>query len=115
LLIITGLLHLFGKPKFPFPRDADIERLENIIARATENQDAGFGFSEVMSGFIHVGRDLKDFVIAAKLASSRCEAARFFLSVKSWNTEECKYYTTYSALYVRNSDHRSGKQQPTSR
>jgi len=95
LLTTTGLLDLFGKPKFPLPPDADVERLEKIIAKAAENQDAGVGFSEVMSGFIHVGPDLKDFTASENFARSRCEAARFFLSAKSWNTGECKYYTTY--------------------
>lgn len=39
---------------------------------------------------IHAGRDVKDFDIAASLARSRCESARFFLTVKSWDIDECK-------------------------
>jgi hypothetical protein len=44
-----------------------------------------------MSGFIHTGdNDVGDFELATKIAESNCEAARFFLSVKSWDTEDCK-------------------------
>jgi hypothetical protein len=82
---------MFGNPSFPLPGDAGIEKLVRTIAKANENGDAGIGFSEVMSGFIHAGRDVGDFETAAKFARSRCESARFFLSVKSWDTAECKH------------------------
>jgi hypothetical protein len=61
-----------------------------MILDAADNQTSGIGFSEVMSGFIHIGEDIEDFDIATKIAQSGCEAARFFLSVKSWNTKDCK-------------------------
>ena len=51
-----------------------------------------------MSGFIHIGDDVKDFGLATKLARSECEAARFFLSVKSWNTEDCEL-TMWLVIY----------------
>lgn len=51
------------------------------------------GFSEVMSGFIHAGPDVGDFEAATKLAQSRCEAARVFLDVKSWDVTQSKYFT----------------------
>lgn len=86
---------MFGNPSFPLPGDPGIEKLVRTIARANENGDAGIGFSEVMSGFIHAGRDIGDFETAAKFARSRCESARFFLSVKSWDTAECKHIATY--------------------
>ncbi|POR32224.1 Glucose-methanol-choline oxidoreductase [Tolypocladium paradoxum] len=87
----NGLLDMFGSPAFPLPGDAGIQTLTDTISKAKENGYAGVGFSEVMSGFIHAGRDVGDFETAANLARSRCESARFFLSVKSWDTAECKY------------------------
>ncbi|KAJ3455563.1 hypothetical protein MRS44_017045 [Fusarium solani] len=84
----NGILDMFGSRSFPLPGDAGIEKLACTIAKANENGDAGIGFSEVMSGFIHAGRDIGDFETAAKFARSRCESARFFLSVKSWDTAE---------------------------
>lgn len=82
---------MFGCPKFPLPRDEGIERVANIIAKATDNKSAGLGFSELMSGFIHVGHDVVDFNDAANLARSRSESARFFLTLMSWDTTERKF------------------------
>jgi hypothetical protein len=46
-----------------------------------------------MSGYIHVGAGLdrdaiEDYETAAKTARGLCEEARFFLSVKAWDTEK---------------------------
>jgi choline dehydrogenase-like flavoprotein len=63
------------------------------LVRATRAANAnGFGFSEVMSGYIHVGKGLdgdkiEDYQTAAKTARGLCEEARFFLSVKAWDTQ----------------------------
>jgi choline dehydrogenase-like flavoprotein len=63
------------------------------LVRATRAAKAnGFGFSEVMSGYIHIGDGLEgdkieDYQTAAKTARGLCEEARFFLSVKAWDTE----------------------------
>ena len=70
--------------------DADLEATERLVAIAKDDQTSGIGFTEVMSGFIHIGDDVGDFELATKIARSECEAARFFLSVKSWNTEDCE-------------------------
>lgn len=68
--------------------DTDLETTEKLIEVARDDQTSGIGFTEVMSGFIHIGDDVEDFELATKIARSECEAARFFLSVKSWNTED---------------------------
>lgn len=80
---------MFGKPKYPLPRDEGIEKLSTAMVKAGDNGNAGIGFSEVMAGFIHAGPDVGDFHVATDLARSRCESARFFLSVKSWDITEC--------------------------
>jgi choline dehydrogenase-like flavoprotein len=62
------------------------------LVKATRAAKAnGFGFSEVMSGYIHVGKGLEgdkieDYQTAARTARGLCEEARFFLSVKAWDT-----------------------------
>ncbi|KAL6876266.1 hypothetical protein HDV57DRAFT_522849 [Trichoderma longibrachiatum] len=84
----NGLLDLYGSPAFPLPKEQDIEKLASRISNARANGHSGVGFSEVMSGFIHAGQDVGDFEIATKIARSQCESARFFLSVKSWDTSE---------------------------
>ncbi len=101
---------MLGCPKFPLPLDEGIERVANIIAKATDNKSAGVGFSEVMSGFIHVGHDVGDFNDAANLARSRSESARFFLTVTSWDTAECKFGT--NNVDCATLTHKSGQQQP---
>jgi hypothetical protein len=92
-----GILNLFGKPAYPVVCDTEIEATEKLIAKAKGDLTSGISFTEVMSGFIHIGDDVKDFDrnvpgfdLATKIARSNCEAARFFLSVKTWNTDDCK-------------------------
>jgi hypothetical protein len=72
-------------------QDEGIDRLENVIAEATESARAGLEFTEVMSGFIHAGAEVEGFEEAAKKARSHGEAARFFLTVKSWDVSEGKF------------------------
>jgi hypothetical protein len=70
--------------------DISLKATEQSIQEAEDIQASGISFTEVMSGFIHIGEDLEDFDLATKIARSNCEAARFFLSVKSSNTEDRK-------------------------
>jgi hypothetical protein len=98
-------LNLFGKPKFSVIHDTDLKATEKLIAVARDDQTSGIGFTEVMSGFIHIGDDVEDFVLATKIARSECEAARFFLSVKSWNTEDCASTTS---TYLSKANFKSG-------
>jgi choline dehydrogenase-like flavoprotein len=99
----NDLLNLFGNPG-QFPDDFELPSRTNTnrIRRAVEEIEStnaaktnGFGFAEVMSGYIHVGNDIdsgkfEDFEVAAKTAQALCEQARFFLSVKAWDTETSK-------------------------
>ncbi|KAL2126285.1 hypothetical protein VTI74DRAFT_1264 [Chaetomium olivicolor] len=87
----NGILDLFGNPKFPVTtneQDESIDRLANVIAKATDSAKSGVEFTEVMSGFIHAGGEVEDFEDAAKMARSQGEAAHFFLTVKSWDVSE---------------------------
>ncbi|KAJ5153414.1 uncharacterized protein N7482_009892 [Penicillium canariense] len=94
----NGILNLYGEPRFPVMDHADIKTTEELIDLAKDDQTSGIGFTEVMSGFIHIGDDVKDFDLATKIARSECEAARFFLSVKSWDTEDLVSSSAHSAM-----------------
>lgn len=89
-LTCLDILNLFAEPAYPVRHGTDLKATESMISDAVANQTSGIGFTEVMSGFIHIGDDTEDFDLATKIAQSNCEAARFFLSVKSWNTEDCE-------------------------
>ncbi|PYH96670.1 FAD/NAD(P)-binding domain-containing protein [Aspergillus ellipticus CBS 707.79] len=94
----NGQLDMFGTPAYPFPQDdIGMERLATRIEESAEYQTAGIGFSEIMTGFLYTGPDVKDFEVAAKLARGSCETARFFLSVRSWSTEELVNSNQHSA------------------
>ncbi|KAK8066348.1 glucose-methanol-choline oxidoreductase [Apiospora hydei] len=99
----NGILDLFGSPRFAGDHlrtnetdsddeDASISSARTVIKTAERLNDAGFGFTEVMSGFIHYddwkqdASGLDTYELAARIAESRCESARFFLSVQSFNT-----------------------------
>lgn len=98
----NGLLDLFGKPKHvPMQlqtyntQNFEIEAATKMIDETDDSNTSGFGFTEVMEGFIHVGENLKgdhkeDYEIAAKTARGLCEASRFFLSVKAFDTRRSK-------------------------
>ena len=63
----------------------------NVVERTQATRANGFGFSEVMSGYIHCGNGIEgdmisDYQTAAKTAKGLCEQARFFLSVHAWDT-----------------------------
>jgi len=75
-----------------------IAEARELVNETQASKAKGFGFSEVMSGYIHVGEEheilgdkLEDYETAAKTARGLCEEARFFLSVQAWDTETSKY------------------------
>lgn len=106
-MIFAGILDLFGEPQRPPVRDRDQDRgvtdAQSLINETVAAKVSGIGFTEVMSGYIHIGRHLssdrkEDFEVAARTARGLCESARFFLSVKAWNTETSTYsHETYAA------------------
>ncbi|KAH7393666.1 hypothetical protein BKA64DRAFT_578312 [Cadophora sp. MPI-SDFR-AT-0126] len=96
----NDMLDLFGEPrqyaegKKVLQRNdtTGIREATSLVKATREAKSIGFGFSEVMSGYIHVGEGIQgdkieDYETAAKTAKGLCEEARFFLSVKAWNTE----------------------------
>ncbi|KAI6085985.1 FAD/NAD(P)-binding domain-containing protein [Hypoxylon rubiginosum] len=107
----NGTLNLFGPPQHSHhdihhqpqqtrfdPKEfldetqesARITTAKNTITMASRLNDTGFGFTEVMSGFIHRDKGLKrdnidTYELAARTAKSLSETARFFLSVQSFD------------------------------
>lgn len=65
----------------------------HVISSADAIKASGFGFTEVMSGFIHhdeagMREDMRStYHLAHRTAKSLCESARFFLSVQAFNTK----------------------------
>jgi len=104
----NDVLDLFGQPAHPYvwevPEEdqsyAEAQALAESKSIFAANKDivsadlvraAGFGFTEVMSGFLHKDSDMTDdhrstYELAYRTAKSRCQSARFFLSVQSFNT-----------------------------
>lgn len=101
------ILDLFGEPKHQPRRhthknggdfavqhaeNASVDSAENIIESAVAIKADGFGFTEVMSGFIHHDEKImtedtrSTYDLAYRTAKSLCESARFFLSVQAFNT-----------------------------
>ncbi|KAL2191376.1 FAD/NAD(P)-binding domain-containing protein [Thermothelomyces heterothallicus CBS 203.75] len=112
----NGILDLLGEPQHAPRRDRpshkreqirmmeeqeSLDMADKVIRSARELSAGGIGFTEVMSGFIHhdenlTGDDRETYELAHRVAKSRCESARFFLSVQAFNTREL----------VRHSQHR---------
>ncbi|KAM0154579.1 hypothetical protein ACHAPG_006429 [Botrytis cinerea] len=106
----NGLLDLFGEPKHApmqlqsySTQNFEVEAATKIIDESEASKTSGFGFTEVMEGFVHIGKNLKgdhreDYEIAAKTARGLCEASRFFLSVKTFDTRKIVHRADHSAM-----------------
>ncbi|KAI1076036.1 glucose-methanol-choline oxidoreductase [Whalleya microplaca] len=112
----NGIIDLFGSPQrnvhhkihawteLEEQRETkSIDGAKNAMTAARRMNDGGFGFTEVMSGYIHPDlhnkRDSTDtYELAARTAESLCETARFFLSVQSFNTRSIVYDPDHKAM-----------------
>ncbi|KAH7143579.1 hypothetical protein EDB81DRAFT_947639 [Dactylonectria macrodidyma] len=92
------LLENFDQPQFPFDEDLTVKVIQDKITQASDNQSAGIGFTEIMAGYIHTGDDIDDFEIATRAAKGRCESARFFLSVRTWDVDNLVNSTLHSGV-----------------
>lgn len=103
----NSILDLFGEPEHPHgwfaqkngadvvvesTENASVNGAANVIESAVAVKADGFGFTEVMSGFIHYDEhgmrqdNRSTYELAYRTATSLCESARFFLSVQAFNT-----------------------------
>lgn len=100
----NGILDLFGEPEHPFAEtrpepdevveQQEIKRVSSTISTAESMRLAGLGFTEVMAGFIHSNDEgvptcdkKESYREAYNAAKDLDEAARFFLSVQSFDTK----------------------------
>ncbi|KAK4239136.1 cholesterol oxidase [Achaetomium macrosporum] len=104
----NGFLNLLGEPQHAPKHDEPRQKREKVklmeeqesiatahkvIRTAREVCASGFGFTEVMSGFIHCDKslvedDIETYELAHRRAKSLCETARFFLSMQAFDTKE---------------------------
>ncbi|KAK0652213.1 hypothetical protein B0T16DRAFT_405718 [Cercophora newfieldiana] len=99
----NGILDLFGAPQHPptvpptpeqeLDEEQTFMSASQVIESASAVQASGFGFTEVMSGYIHYDKQLKSddretYELAYRTARSRCENARFFLSVQAFDVDQ---------------------------
>lgn len=105
----NGVLDLFGEPAHNFlPEDAESQQIRADMLLAGNNGDAGLSFTEAMEGFIHIGEGVDDLAVATSIARERSETARFFLSVRSWNTRHRKSRTPTPSIIPAEPESRSG-------
>jgi hypothetical protein len=94
---MSGYVHIGSEVEdfeMPTQHNTCIKEVEELITNAANHGESGIGFSEVMSGFVHIGNEIEDFEIATKIAQSQGETAKFFLSIKSWNTKDHNFNIT---------------------
>ncbi|KAI1391493.1 FAD/NAD(P)-binding domain-containing protein [Hypoxylon trugodes] len=113
----NGILDLFGSPQhkrthgrrasiFHVEETVEVQRIDKAtkaIDGAQRMNDSGFGFTEVMSGYIHKDKGLTrdnidTYELAARTAKSLCETARFFLSVQSFNIRSIVHDPNHRAM-----------------
>jgi hypothetical protein len=104
----NDILNLFGEPAHdPVRRHAQTPALDvdvreeiasisdaaDVVVKADAIKASGFGFTEVMSGFIHYDQNMEEneratYELAYRAARSLCESARFFLSMQAFNARD---------------------------
>ncbi|KAK3378547.1 hypothetical protein B0H63DRAFT_437196 [Podospora didyma] len=114
----NGILDLFGEPAHPAKRhhphrgrerenlmeEQDSISVANQVIRAADGVKAsGMGFTEVMSGFVHNDKNLREdnkatYELAYRTAKSLCESARFFLSVQAFNTRDMVHHAQHRGM-----------------
>lgn len=83
----NGLLDLEKRPKHVWPMDGPLKRAHDTVHQALNCSSQGIAFTQVMSGFMNVEDDVKDFDVAFDSGTAAGATARFFLSVRAWNTD----------------------------
>ncbi|KAK7042261.1 FAD/NAD(P)-binding domain-containing protein [Favolaschia claudopus] len=82
----NGKLDLLGRPAKSFPLTQDMLTAGEAI-RSASPLDGGIRFTEIMDGYIHVGDDIDDFVVAEDVAKGAASSAKFYLSVDVYSVK----------------------------
>ncbi|KAJ6588514.1 hypothetical protein B0H19DRAFT_1205902 [Mycena capillaripes] len=89
----NGKLDLFGKPAKSFPSSPDM-----VVAREAIRLADGVRFTEIMDGYINIGDDIVDFVVAENVAKGSSSSARFYLSVDAYSAKNLIERADYASL-----------------
>ncbi|KAF7342089.1 FAD/NAD(P)-binding domain-containing protein [Mycena venus] len=82
----NGKLNLFGKPAKSFALSQDMVAASEAI-RSDGSGAGGIRFTEIMDGWIAIGDDIDDFVVAENVAKGASSSARFYLSVDAYSVK----------------------------
>lgn len=96
--VLAGTLNLFGQPAHPLPKGEALSRATKIAEDAQAAMRDGIAFTEIMEGHIYLGDDIQDFTIAERVARGSSNTARFFLSVRAWDTESCEHILPFVSV-----------------
>lgn len=80
----NGRLDLFGEPKHSFPLTPDMIEASKAIK---SSPTGGVRFTEIMTGYIYIGADIEDFVVAENVAKGAASLARLYLSVDVYSAK----------------------------
>lgn len=78
------------------PKELDVA--SKLIQTSISTKAQGIGFTELMSGFINTKDEVDDFDIAYDSAMAAGSTARFFLSCRSWNTDDLVKFNDHPAM-----------------
>lgn len=90
----NGPLDLFGPPAKNLALTPDLKTAILTIEGAKRIGNSGTEHTKTMEGFVHIGGDIEDFAVAEQVASGASSSAKFFLSVRVWDTDICEYPTS---------------------
>ncbi|KAJ7773668.1 hypothetical protein DFH07DRAFT_952716 [Mycena maculata] len=79
-------LDLFGKPSRSFALTPDLVAKSKTI-RLAGSSKGGIRFTEIMDGYIHLGPNIHDFVVAENVAKGASSAAKLYLSTDAYSVE----------------------------
>ncbi|KAJ7097404.1 hypothetical protein C8R44DRAFT_949487 [Mycena epipterygia] len=75
----NGRLDLFGKPAMYFALTPEMAAASEKI-RSERLSEGGIRFTEVLAGYMHIGDDIDDFIVAEYIAKACSSSARLYLS-----------------------------------
>ena len=94
----NGTLDLYGPPAVSQPMARELSLAHDLITKSTRAKTQGVQFTELMSGFINTGDNVKDFDVAYDAALAAGSTARFFLSCHAWDTDDLINLDDHSAM-----------------
>ena len=79
---------LHGRPNKCWPLTDDMKEAQKSIQKSAS--ESGVRFAEVMDGHLYIGDDIEDYDVCESRARGNGSTARFYLSVDTYSTKDCK-------------------------